>query len=246
MKIVLAPSETKIIGGEDKFDISKLSFQDLKRDEIVENYQQIILNSSNETLSKLFGIKDISKIDEYRTILRNQPTIKAIQRYTGVAYDYLDYPSLDKGAQKYIDDNLLIFSNLFGVLKASDLIPNYKLKQGESIGDIKSDKFYKKDITTILDNYLKDEDILDLRAKYYEKFYKPTQKYTTLKFIKNGKVVSHWAKAYRGKVVRDIALNSITSIDELINLDIKGLSIIEILNIKNQTEIIYNIIGDIK
>jgi len=240
MKILLAPSETKIAGGEGKFDISNLSFDTLDRS-LVDKYQDIILNSSTQTLSKLFGIKDISKIDNYKTILQNQPILKAIKRYTGVAFDYLDYNSLDKNSQNHIDNNLLIFSNLFGVLKANDLIPNYKLKQGESIGDIKSDKFYKNNITKILDNYLQNEDILDLRAKYYEKFYKPTKNYTTLKFIKNGKVVSHWAKAYRGKITREIALNSINSIDELMALEIKGLSLIEILNIKNQIEIVYNI-----
>ena len=48
----------------------------------------------------------------------------------------MSYNNLEKSSQKYIDDNVLIFSNLFGVLKASDVIPDYKLKQGESFYDL--------------------------------------------------------------------------------------------------------------
>jgi cytoplasmic iron level regulating protein YaaA (DUF328/UPF0246 family) len=36
----------------------------------------------------------------------------------------LEYASLPKQTQKYIDDNVILFSNLFGVLSASDL--NYQ------------------------------------------------------------------------------------------------------------------------
>jgi len=122
----------------------------------------------------MFGIKKLPEIAHYRKDITSQPTMKAIERYSGVAFDYLDYPSLDKLSQRYINENLILFSNLFGILKASDLIPEYKLKQGEAIGEIKTDKFYKEAIGEILDSYLEGEDILDIRAGYYDKFYKPS------------------------------------------------------------------------
>ena len=34
--------------------------------------------------------------------------MKAILRYEGVAYDYLEYKVLDKNEQKYIDENVFI------------------------------------------------------------------------------------------------------------------------------------------
>ena len=92
-----------------------------------------------------------------------------------------------------------------------------------------------------MEAYLKDEEILDLRAGFYDKFYKPKKEYTTLKFIKEGKVVSHWAKAYRGIVLREIAKAGIKSIEEFMKLPIEGLSIHEIQTKKNKTEIIYTI-----
>ncbi|MCB4755324.1 MAG: YaaA family protein, partial [Sulfurovum sp.] len=83
--------------------------------------------------------------------------------------------------------------------------------------------------------------ILDLRAGFYDKFYRPTKPYTTLKFIKEGKVVSHWAKAYRGLVLREIAKTGVKCIDAFMRLPIEGLRINEIQIQKNRTEIIYDI-----
>lgn len=246
MKILLAPSETKVVGGEGVFESSNLFFDALhsQQNELITHYNHTVLNASDEALSKMFGIKKIPEIAHYRKDIMTLPTMRAIERYSGVAFDYLDYPSLDNEAQNYIHDNLILFSNLFGILKASDLIPEYKLKQGEAIGEIKTDKFYKEAISEILHSYLEGEDILDIRAGYYDKFYKPTSPYTTLKFIKNGKVVSHWAKAYRGKVLREIAKHHITSLEEFMKLEIKNLMIHEIKTIKNKTEIVYEIIGE--
>jgi len=244
MKILLAPSETKTSGGLDKFDFSTLLFSELSeiRENIVQKYSQLIQNSDRQALSKLFGLKKDSDIERYRHKIVDQATTKAILRYTGVAFDNLDYNTLSKDAQKYIDQNLIIFSNLFGVLRASDLIPDYRLQQGKQIDDIKPDLYYKPHLQQLLDKYLQNEDILDIRAGYYDRYYKPSLPYTTLKFLKNGKVVSHWAKAYRGMVLREIALNNIKNIDQFVAMAIKGLQIEEIQTKRNKTEIIYSII----
>ena len=93
----------------------------------------------------------------------------------------------------------------------------------------------------VLDEYLKDEDIIDLRAGFYEKFYKIEKPYTTMKFIKDGKVVSHWAKAYRGIILKLLAQNNIKTIDELMNMEIQNLKIEEIKKQKQKTEIVYSI-----
>ncbi|HIP27553.1 MAG TPA: peroxide stress protein YaaA, partial [Sulfurovum sp.] len=186
-------------------------------------------------------IKKEADILKHKKDIIHELTMKAIERYTGVAFDYLGYDKLDASAQKYVDDNVILFSNLFGPILASDLIPEYKLKQGEPVTDIKTEKFYHEHSAHLVEAYLKDEEILDLRAGFYDKFYKPTKPYSTLKFIKDGKVVSHWAKAYRGIVLREIAKAGITSIEAFMKLSIEGLSIHEIQTKKNKTEIVYTI-----
>ena len=243
MKILLAPSETKKEGGRGTFELNSLLFEQINntREEILKSYLSLIEQNNQEELSKLFGLKKASDIAKYTIDVTKEPTLKAIERYTGVAYDYIEYPNLPQKAKEYIEQNVLIFSNLFGILQASDQIPLYRLKQGAQIADKKVEKLYKQALKEPLDNYLRDEDILDIRASFYDKFYKPSKSYTTLKFLKNGKVVSHWAKAYRGIVLKHIAINQIDSIDKFIAMPIEGLSLLEIRKSKNRQEIIYQI-----
>ena len=244
MKILFSPSETKIGGGDIKcIDKNSFIFPELfeKRLEILEKYNNYLKNASNNDLEKLLKKKKIEVIEKYKQDIFKSPIMKAIQRYEGVAYDYLNYNSLEVSAQKYIDENTLIFSNIFGVIKADDKIPDYKLKQGESFENLKIDKFYSDNFSQTLDNYLLDEDILDLRAGFYEKFYTIKKPYLTMKFIKEGKVVSHFAKAYRGEILKLLALKNIKTFEQLLNLQIENLSIVEIKEQKLKKEIVYTI-----
>jgi len=243
MKILLAPSETKRSGGEFTFDIANLLFRELVpyRTKLLHTYINLLQKGDLATLSRMFGLKKEADIRAQQKDIVHELTMKAIERYTGVAFDYLSYADLDTEAQIYIDQHVILFSNLFGPIKASDLIPEYKLKQGEAVGDIKVEKFYHEHSASLMEDYLAEDEILDLRAGFYDKFYKPEKAYTTLKFIKDGKVVSHWAKAYRGIVLREIAKAGVETLDDFMKLPIEGLSIQEIQQKKNKTEIIYTI-----
>ena len=239
MKILIAPAESKLNGGKyPPINLSKFSIQK----EVILAYDEFIQNSSIKTLSKWFGLKDLNLVEEYKKSILTLPTTKAIQRYIGVAFEAIDYNNLSEKAQKYLDKNLFIFSNLFGVIKANCLIPNYKFKQGAILPSFNQEKYYKQYLKKYLDNLLDDE-IIDLRAKYYNKYYQITnKKVITFKFLKNGKVVSHWAKHYRGQIVKEIAINNINSFNELKKIEFKNLQIIEIQEKKNIQTIIMNII----
>jgi cytoplasmic iron level regulating protein YaaA (DUF328/UPF0246 family) len=245
MKILFSPSETKYQGGiESNFDKNSFIFPNLYkyREEIINIYNNYIAKSSNKQLSELFGTKKDNIIEYYKTDIYQKPILKTIQRYDGVAYDYLKYHLLKNDAQNYIDQNLLIFSNLFGPILAGDIgIPDYKLKQGQKIDNLNIEKFYKEHFSCELDNFLQDEDIIDLRAGFYEKFYTINKPYLTIKFLKNGKVVSHWAKAYRGVFVKHLAQNHIKSIDEVFDMNIENLYIKEIIKQKYKTQLIYEV-----
>ena len=238
--ILFSPSEGKNFGGD--YAPLKLLGGNDSREEILRTYNDIVLGDDKESIQKLFGFKKFDECEPYIADLFNAPTLKAIERYSGVAYDYLKYAQLNNQEQNYIDEHTLIFSNLFGPIKADDRIPVYKVKQGNAIGDIKPEHYYKERFTYQLDLLLGDAEILDLRAGYYEKFYKTKRPYTTLKFLKNGKTVSHWAKAYRGIVLREMAKANVSTLAELQNLELPSLSCVEIKQTKNKTEIVYKII----
>ena len=192
MKILFSSSETKFKGGETK-KINKNSFifPELfeERIKVINLYQTFIDRASNEELEKLFGTKKEDIINYYKGNLLEKEIMKVIERYDGVAFDYLKYSTLKDIEKRYIDKNVLIFSNLMGPILAGDMgLPDYKLKQNEKIGNFELEKFYNEKFSDSLDNYLKDDDIIDLRAGFYEKLYKINKPYTTTKFIKNGKV----------------------------------------------------------
>ena len=238
---LFSPSEGKLAGGTTS-DKSDILFGYEPRTDILNAYNAIVNAGDMEAVKALFGIKKESDIEPYIEDLFSAPKMPAIERYSGVAFGYLDFASLSAEAQAYLKKQVIIFSNLYGPVLGGDLIANYKVKQGNSIAEIAPDKFYKERFSYQLDLQLMGHEILDLRAGYYDKFYKTKQNYTTLKFLKGGKTVSHWAKAYRGIVLRELARHQVQSLDAFMKLEIEALKVEEIKVIKNKKEIVYSII----
>ena len=239
---LFSPSEGKLSGGTSQ-EQSTLLFGYEPRSEILNAYNAIVNSGDMEMIKALFGIKKESDIIPYINDLSSAPKMAAIERYSGVAFGYLDFNSLGTAAKEYLKKQVIIFSNLYGPILGGDMIANYKVKQGNSIGGIAPDKFYKERFSYQLDLLLIEHEILDLRAGYYDKFYKTKQPYTTLKFLKDGKTVSHWAKAYRGLVLRELAQHQINSLDDFMKMEIETLRVEEIKEIKNQKEIVYSIMA---
>lgn len=242
MKILFSPSENKsdispfINNIKNDLIFKKLFHQ---REFFINKYNDILKSKDETKIKKLSGLKNIENIDT--ASLFEKPTQKAILRYDGIAYKYLDYKSLHVKEQEFIDENVIIFSNLFGPILAKDKIPNYKLKQGETIDGLKPELQYEKAFKDALDEFLKDEFIVDLRASFYEKFYKITSSYISLKFIKNGKIISHFAKAYRGFVLRELAKFKPKNENEFGEIRFKNLSLLEIKQFKNKKEYLFEI-----
>ena len=114
LKILFSPSEGKNSGGNEvKKDLLGAVNA---RDEILKEYNSIALSKDEEAIKNLFGIKKFTDCEAYINDVYNAPLMCAIERYQGVAYDYLKYQELDKSAQEYLKQNCIIFSNLYGPL----------------------------------------------------------------------------------------------------------------------------------
>ena len=243
MRVLFSPSEAKSDFIDSKnISIKSSIFSSLftKRLEVIEKLKKFLAKSSSQDIKNFFGVKNgydnLAKLD-----LLSSSTCKAVQRYTGVAYKHLDFNTLSDKQKNWICENTLIFSNLFGPIRAGDYIPYYRFKQGSTIDGFKTEIFYKKNFSDAIDNYIGKDLVIDLRANFYEKFYSLKCKHIGMKFIKNKKVVSHWAKAYRGKVLRDLAKHQPQSIKEFENINFSDLSIVEIIEKKLKREYIFKI-----
>ncbi|MFP4331852.1 MAG: YaaA family protein [Campylobacterales bacterium] len=242
IKFLFSPSESKVEGGEGVFDASRLLFgEHPTRRRIITTYENFVHTASKDEISKLFGLKEVGSFDLSKSIY-DKEVLKAVERYSGVAYKHLNYPGLNKNEQHYIDSSVIIFSNLFGAIRASDRIPFYRLRQGEKVDGVAFEKIYKDELSSQLDEYLDGFDIVDLRASFYQKFYDIKSLYLSMKFVKNNKVVSHYAKAYRGAILRECAIKNVKNLSDLMSMPLDGLKIKEILQRQKQTEIVYEII----
>lgn len=244
MKILFSPSEAKsALSTGLAINEKSFVFENLydKRAEILKRYDDFLKNADVNQISKLFGIKNLKDGDELRQSVFYRGVMKAVLRYDGVAYRHLAYKTLPEEAKKFIDENTMIFSNLFGPILAKNPLPEYKLKQGEKISGLNIENFYKKEFSDAIDKWLGDDDIIDLRAEFYEKFYNIKRPYTTFKFVKKGKAISHYAKAYRGAVLRLIALKTPKTADEIAKIKMENLRLIDVKKIGPKSEILLEI-----
>lgn len=119
--ILIPPSEGKSSGGSGR-PLGRAS----------ENASPVIerLRSFTGDWQKLLGVKGgaLDEAVEANKQILQSSTLPAIERYTGVVYDGLDYSSLAQKAKLYVDRHVRIVSAVFGLVSPQDLLPNYKLK----------------------------------------------------------------------------------------------------------------------
>jgi cytoplasmic iron level regulating protein YaaA (DUF328/UPF0246 family) len=131
MYILFSPSEAKSQHSP-LLNPFSITFSELfdARNQVLSKYLCVLENAQTSTLSTLFGVKNEIEIEALRTTNPvSADTQKALFRYTGVGYTYLDPTSLPAPALDFLEKHLIIFSNLFGPLLGGDYLPYYKLKQ---------------------------------------------------------------------------------------------------------------------
>ena len=219
MLIVLPPSETKSFGGDHPpLDWDSLSFPELNsvREQIAAD-----LVALDDPFTVL-GISDkLAAEVEANQQLLTSPTTPAILRYTGVLYDALSAGTLPNEALQ----RLAIGSALFGVVRAGDLIPHYRLSGGTKLPTRSSSTTptlksrWGGLITEVLSSA--DDLVVDLRSGTYQQLGRLktaiTVRVESVQPDGTRKVVSHFNKHYKGELARVLALSEqdSTSIDEV-------------------------------
>ena len=221
MLIVLPPSETKSFGGDHPpLDWDSLSFPELNS---VRKQIATDLVALDDPFTVL-GISDkLAAEVEANQQLLTSPTTPAILRYTGVLYDALSAGTLPNEALQ----RLAIGSALFGVVRARDLIPHYRLSGGTKLPTRSGTTPTLKSrwgglITEVLSSA--DDLVVDLRSGTYQQLGRLKTAITVrVESVQPGgsrKVVSHFNKHYKGELARVLALSEqdLTSIDEVASI----------------------------
>lgn len=197
MLIVLPPSETKAPGGSGPaLDLEGLSFPTLTpvRSALIDELSGLEVADAMAVL----GISEKLRPEaEANRELRTSPTMPALHRYTGVLFDALSAPTLPELAW----DRLAVGSALFGVVRAGDLIPRYRLSGGTKLDERTMRSRWGRLITEAL---AEEDFVVDLRSGAYQQLGKVPGA-VTVRVEKDGKVVSHFNKHYKGELARVLA-----------------------------------------
>ena len=142
--------------------------------------------------------------------MRTAPTLPAIHRYTGVLYDALDVESLSGAAVSRAQARLAVVSALFGLIRAGDQIPAYRLSAGSKLpGRPTLAARWKPALEAVLAAAAQQELIVDLRSGSYAALGRVSGAVTVDVVAEkpDGRrvTVSHFNKAHKGRLARALA-----------------------------------------
>ncbi len=200
--ILIPPSERKLQTPEGRNDgaIPEALIPDLKG--ALAKFRR----KSTAELQRVYNLRNENMVRPVHT--RNQryaqmPTVRAIERYTGVMYDAIDYPSLKR--QQDADERLLIVSAFLGLIPASTPIPDYKLPIQSFLAS-----YWRPLNTARLEALAQGKPVLNLLPQAHRRAlaYEPL---ISIDFRSEGGARSsgHFGKTVRGKFVRWLIENRV-------------------------------------
>ncbi|MFC5719970.1 peroxide stress protein YaaA [Streptomyces gamaensis] len=220
MLVLLPPSEGKATGGTGPaLELGSLSLPGLTaaREAVLTELVELCSGDEDkaaEVLGLSAGLRgEVAKNAELRTA----PTRPAGEIYTGVLYDALDLASLDAAARERAGESLLVFSGLWGAVRVTDAIPSYRCSMGVKLPGLGSPAaHWRRAAAEELPRAAGEGLVLDLRSAAYAAAWKPkgevAARTATVRVLQSRivggvekrSVVSHFNKATKGRIVRDL------------------------------------------
>jgi uncharacterized protein len=210
--VLLPPSETKRAGGDGPpLKLEALGFPDLNPLRAALVAELVELAGDRPACRSALGIsaRQDDEIDRNATLCTS-PTMPAIDRYTGVLYDALDIGSLKGAAAHCARARLAVGSALFGLLRADDPIPAYRLSASSKLpaGQTLAAR-WRPLLEPVLARIAAGELVVDLRSGSYAALGRVpgAVDVDVLAEHPDGRrtVVSHFNKAHKGRLARVLA-----------------------------------------
>ena len=210
VKILLPPSEGKTPSSSGPtLDLDSLSAPKLttKRKRVLAALKKV--SKRRDALEKLGVGASLAADVERNTVLDEIPCAPALLTYSGVLFEAMGASELvaqsenDERLRERLQD-VHIFSALFGLVHGLDVIPAYRLAMKTDLGTLGKLTSYWKPILAKSCSLDPAEVALDCRSSDYRSVWPgPTDQVVTMGAVSvsGGKrrVVSHWAKFYRGE-----------------------------------------------
>ena len=231
MKIIFSPS--KEMREENIFENKKIEFTEFKFKDKTNILMSVLKEKSIDEIKNIMKLKGDLLDKTYKDIQNHKKlkNVPAISMYYGVSFKELELEDYSEKSLKYLKNNLLILSALYGVLLAFDLVKKYRLDMTMSIIDKGLYNFWKKDINDYISNILnKDEILLNLASGEFSKMIdskKIPMINIDFKEEKDGvyKSVSTYSKKARGKFLNYLIKNQINNLEDIKEVELDKYSL---------------------
>jgi cytoplasmic iron level regulating protein YaaA (DUF328/UPF0246 family) len=213
--ILLPPSEGKTSPRRGKpLDLSTLAFPALQaeRREVLAALARLCTTDEPAVAAKVLGLGSTQLTDVATNArLLEAPTGRADAVYSGVLYEALDLGSLTAAARRRATSWLAVTSGLFGLLRPADRIPAYRLSGDVSLPELGAvSTYWARRLDDTVRAAAGRRLVVDLRSSTYASFWRPdpglARKTVTVRVLHEiegvRKVVSHFNKATKGRIVR--------------------------------------------
>lgn len=220
MLILLPPSEGKTAPSRGRpMRPERLSFPSLHaaRAQVLEALVDLCTTNSSADLDgavKVLGAGATLTAEVERNAgLASAPATRADRVYTGVLYEALDLASLTRPSRRRANAWLVVVSGLLGLVRPGDRIPAYRLAGNVTlpgVGNLAT--FWRARLDDAVRQAAGQGLVVDLRSSTYMPFWRPApdlaRRVVTLRVLHDvdgtRKVVSHFNKATKGKLVRSL------------------------------------------
>ena len=203
MIVLIPPSETKAEGGAGVLDPAALGFPSLRgrRRTAQAALKRVPLKDAPAVLK--LGARSAHEA-RWNRELTVGPVLPAVERYTGVLYDGLGAATLSPAARAWVDGHVVIASALFGLVRAGDPIPLYRLSGSTTLPDLSLKVHWRDAVAAAV--AATGEWVLDARSEAYVALgAAPAGSAFLLVETAEGRVLNHFNKHAKGALVRRLA-----------------------------------------
>ncbi|MGA1389458.1 MAG: YaaA family protein [Ilumatobacteraceae bacterium] len=160
----------------------------------------------------LLGVKGelLSRATSANRSLLGAPTLPAWQRYTGVVWDHLDIPTLTASQRTRALNNIVVVSGLLGCVRASDPVPDYRLKMGARLAPFGLlSKWWMPHVSSALEEFTDSLVVVDLLPQEHraalDKSLSDSPSWLRVSLNeRSGTAGGHDAKAAKGRLARHV------------------------------------------
>jgi cytoplasmic iron level regulating protein YaaA (DUF328/UPF0246 family) len=213
MIFLLPPSETKEPGGKKMAKVLSHKELDATRKLLQQALIEICQSPNLAAKALKLGPKQLGEI-QVNLDLGDPKCLPALDRYTGTLYEALKQDGVTSAIRARASKSVFIQSSLFGLISASDQIPNYRMSAGSKLPGLNLKRLWGVAHEAIWSKFSK-ELLIDMRSNSYADLAPVPEvlSYYTLDVAvedKKGKrtKLNHFNKQAKGQFVRSALLTS--------------------------------------